>query len=300
MPRDASVPAVQNLNRVFWDEEPRTKFVDWIDAIGVTMVNCSNRATVFQAMSLMQSATWGHDVVDLYDLAGRAAALGAGSGSLPLNLEVPSFTFLVGGISRIVTHQIVRTRVGVVYSQRGTGDQDCRHDDVLVPRSLNRPGAEAALDYYVDVVLAAKNFYAYSVDKREHSLVAMRYALPQSLAQYIFVHVNLMALMGLVGKRLCTVETLEYNVVARKMVEEVTRFFPEFGPYLKADCEKPGGCHYQRGFGKSLAGSVYAPDRLHDVGPWNPASYVYDRTRDEMLDGPPFPARRYVGFRRVP
>src|SRR5438093_6335434 len=106
-----------------------------------------------------------------------------------------------------------------------------------------------------------------------------------------------MAIMGLVGKRLCTYETVEYNVVAKKMVEAVAKIFPDFAKYLVADCDKPGGCHYQRSFGKMYAGSVYAPDQKHDKGPWNPESYVYyDQTRDMMLDGPVFEDREYLGF----
>lgn len=299
MPRNLNAPIVPNPNPIFIGETPKTRFLDWLDAIKVTLLNENYRDANF-AMRVMQRMTWAHDFEDLIHRA-QAAELGSSLAgqTLPLNLEVPTFTFLIEGVSRIITHQIVRTRLGVVFSQRGTGDQDCRHDDVLVPRSLNRPGASTYLGQYIEVTLRAKYSYSDMIDTLNHSLVAARYVLPQSLAQMIVVNINLAALIGLVGKRLCTNETIEYNRVAELMVERVTAMFPELAPYLTADCDKPGGCYYQRAFGKPFAGSVYLPDAKHDKGPWHPLSYVYNQTRDEMLDGPPFETREYVGWRRV-
>lgn len=304
MPRDLNAPIVANPNPIFFGEEPKTRFLDWLDAIHVTILHESYAEAKF-AMRVMQRMTWAHDYEDLIRRASEAELQSSLSGqTLPLNLEVPTWTFLIEGVSRIITHQIVRTRLGVVFSQRGTGDQDCRHDDVLVPRSLNRPDEVTNLEYYIHAALVAKNFYAgacdgYGAGLGGQSLVAMRYALPQSLAQMIVININLQALIGLVGKRLCTNETIEYNRVAEQMAACVVKSHPELAPYLKADCDKPSGCYYQKAFGKPFAGSVYVPDEKHDRGPWNPASYVYDTTRNEMLDGPPFQTREYAGYRRV-
>lgn len=299
MPKNLNAPVVLNPNPLFFGEEPKTRFLDWLDAIHVTVLHESYAEATF-AMRVMQRMTWAHDYEDLIFRAQEAKLSSSLSGqTLPLNLEVPSWTFLIEGVSRVITHQIVRTRLGVVYSQRGTGDQDCRHDDVLVPRSLNRPREDEFLEAFLNRALGDKMLYAQMVNTKRHSLVMARYVLPQSLAQMIVVNINLAALIGLVGKRLCTYETQEYNEVARQMVKCVTDNNPELAPYLKADCDKPGGCYYQKAFGKPFAGSVYVPDEKHDCGPWNPASYVYDQTRDEMLDGPSFQTREYAGYRRV-
>jgi len=296
MPKDFSAPIFVNPNSVHWGETPRTIFKDWIDAIQVRLISGPRVDQIESAMGAMQHATWGATAQDAWRRGEEEFDLEAllRGGSLPLGAEIAHFTFEISGVSRIITHQIVRTRVGVTYSQRGTGDQDCRHDDVLVPRSLCRSGQEALLERYIQGALEAKLLYAEMIDSKEHSLVMARYVLPQNLAQFIYADYSYLALVGLAAKRLCTYETLEFNVVLQRMKEAMEAGgYGHFASLLRAACDSPQGCHYMRP--RRMAGTVYPPDAKHDRFPWNPENYVYERTRDELLDGPEFPERWYVG-----
>lgn len=300
MPRSDAVPVFTAYQQTHFGEVPRTRFVDWIDAIEVMMTNWPDRTRLRETMREMVATTWAEDPDDL----ARVGALMAHDAAqdqkhLPLSIEVPSFTFLISGVSRVMTHQIVRGRVGFTYSQKGTANQDQRHGDVLVPRVYARPENEEFLSDYVNDHLVIKNRYAKHLDSGRVSTFAARYMVPPSLAQFIWVNVSLAALIGMVGKRLCTCEAHEYNRVAELVVQRVTEKFPEFAPLLRADCDRPGGCFYQKNFGNPVGDTVHWPDEKHDVGPWNPANYSQKGTREDLAGGPPFETREYVGFNRV-
>lgn len=300
MPRDHSAPVFTVYDPIHYDEVPRTRFLDWLDAIRVDLVNWPDRDRLYEALTGMMVAAWAEDVEDIARVADlfKIDYIARGQ-SLPLGIEVPTFTFRISGISRIMTHQIVRNRLGVVYSQKGTANQDIRHQDVLVPRSLNRSGEEELLVDYINYHLEFKEWYARAMDTRRHSIMAVRYAMPHSMAQFIYVNINLAALQGLVGKRLCTCEAIEYNRIAELMVERVREVYPEFAVMLRATCDTKAGCYYQKAFGTQIGYTLHYPDEKHDVGPWNPENYLHQATRDELVGGPPFQTREYKGYRRA-
>lgn len=300
MPRDDNAPRFKLYDPHHYDERPRTRFLDWLSAIDVRLVNWPDKDRLYAAMSGMQTAAWAESLDDQARVAEMFdTEYVVQRKSLPLNVEVPVFTFAIGGISRIITHQIVRNRLGVVYSQKGTANQDVRHQDVLVPRSLNRPDDEYLLREYIQYHLAFKEHYARVMDSRRHSMMGARYAMPHSLAQFIYVHINLASLQGLAGKRLCTCEAIEYNEVARLMAARVGQVFPEFAPMFRAACDTPAGCYYQRNFNNPIGYTLHWPDAKHDMGPWNPMNYLHQGTRDELVGGPEFATRYYLGSERV-
>lgn len=300
MPRDESAPLINVYSPLHRGEVPRTRFIDWLDAITVGLVNYPDPVRLRFAMNGMIATTWAESVEDLARVQEMITDdAEQGHRPLPLSGEIPSFTFVIGGISRVMTHQIVRGRIGFTYSQKGTANQDQRHGDVLVPRVYARPENVGFLEQYILNHLNIKADYAAQIDSGRVSTFAARYMVPHSLAQFIWVNVSLAALIGSVGKRLCTCEAHEYNRIAELMVKRVVTVFPEFAPVLVADCDRPGGCFYQRNFGNSIGDTVHWPDEKHDRGPWNPANYSQHGTREDLAGGSPFKTRQYVGFKWV-
>lgn len=300
MPLDRNAPVVKPLNVLYTGEVPRTRFVDWLDAVEVRLVNGPSDK-IYLAMAEMQQASWSPDPELTRDRAVKAVSAGTyGDQPLPLNMEVPHFTFFIGGISRAITHQIVRTRVGATFAQKCTGDADVRHDDVLVPRCFNKPGQERLLEEYVDMNLRFKDWYARAVDEGTQSLHALRYAMPHGLAQYIYADYSFLALKELVGKRWCPEQPIEWQIICVKIVDSlVWAGYREFAEKLKPNC-LTRSCHWHRhGNNDPRIGRLYWPDETHDVEPWNPASFLYQGTAADVLGGPPFKERRYVGFERV-
>jgi len=58
--------------------------------------------------------------------------------TLPQVLESISFRFLIDGVSRAATHQLVRSRVGAAFMQHGGRDNDWRHRPFTMPETVRR------------------------------------------------------------------------------------------------------------------------------------------------------------------
>ena len=309
MPHNNAIQKIDIPTSVKLGQIPLTKFVDWLNEIDVKLLDWSEPKRVRKLGYIAQRATWKRNIADLIketnaksDEEVTQAILESAKGkSLPLNLEMAHFTFAVGGISRITTHQIVRNRIGMTYSQRCSGDQDIRHDDVLVPRDI----AENELTYkqFKEQILEFKEWYATNADKGHefgtHSIQTLRSLVPHCLSQFIIVHGSLLAFMMLIGKRLCSNETIEYNVVADRYRELIISKFPEFEGFLKANCDK-GGCFFMKGKGDPMSGNIYLPDEKHDVFDYNKENFVYPHTRDKMVvNYPAVSTSYYNGYNQV-
>lgn len=116
------------------------------------------------------------------------------------NAETLEWVFLIQGIDRITSHQLVRARVGVTFSQQCTGDRDCRFDTILVPRAYAQPRFSARRDAFIYDAHEAKVQYAYDVDAGMCVGEARR-RLPQSLETFIYMKCNLMSLVNLLSRR---------------------------------------------------------------------------------------------------
>lgn len=284
MPHDESVKEVNIPSIVFWGESPETKFEDYLDCINVELIQWPDKKRLYKTMYNFQRATWGYKGrkdtnVDWNAIQQSIEEMAEGK-SLGLGMETANFTFLVSGISRIITHQIVRTRVGVTYSQRCTGDQDLRFDNYMVPRSLNKPENNQFLDRYKKLVLDAKDLYSDALDQGI-PITDARYFLPPGNMNYIYVHIALSSLIPLIGKRMCTNETIEYNEVARQMREQVLKHFPIFKGIVMADCDKKSKCFFGRGH-SPLNGNIFVPDEKHEFK-YNMWNFMYPLTRHQMI-----------------
>jgi thymidylate synthase (FAD) len=308
MPNDETIPVVDIPTKVKYKQIPLTKAVDWINNIEVKLLDYPDPARYRRMAFTVQRATWSRTLEEVLkkteaktdeDIE-KAVLEAAGGLSLGLNLEMAQFTFAVGGISRILTHQIVRTRIGVTYSQRCSGDQDIRHDDMLVPRDIYAD--HNAYVGFLTHTLEFKQWYAENADKGfedgSHSIQTLRYMAPHNLSQYIIVSGSLLALMALIGKRMCTNETVEYNRVADLYRQLIIEKFPEFTDFLKADCDKKSKCFFMRGH-SPMNGNIYLPDAKHDF-PYNKENFMYPYTRAHMLeDYSPVPTRYYQGINEI-
>ncbi len=299
MPRDESASIVRPHNVIHRGETPRTKFVDWLDGIEVELRHGPDTKRVLRGILEMKEASYSPDWDLMMQRADQAEADGD-TGVLHLGMEVPSFLFVIRGVSRIMTHQMVRQRIGITYAQKCTGDGDIRHDDVLVPRSLNKWGEERNLEWYVDYNLRFKGWYAQEVDRGQLSWHSLRYAMPHGLSQYIYMNATLMTLKDIYGKRMCPEQPIEWQTICRKMKQAmIDAGYEVFARVLKSNCETKS-CHWhRRGNNDPLIGRIYWPDADHDAEPWNPLSFIHQGTSTEVQGGPPFMTREYLGRERV-
>lgn len=302
MPHNLKIKVKPKPSDVLRGEVPQTTFRDSLNAVRVGLIYWPDEK-INLAAHAFQKATWMHRPYipgedEKYDkkLLENVKVEAFRKKGLPLSLELYDFVFCISGINRIVTHQIVRNRIGATYSQQASGDKDWRHHDALVSRSIYRDK-----DLYEDFkkeVLNTKILYAKMLDTMEIPILDARKILPQCLSTFIYVRFNLVTLIRFIQKRDCVqTQEPEMVMVARKIREAVLGKFPELRTLLGNLCEQKR-CYYllsDRGVGTSM----FIPDETHDF-PYNRENFIYNKTVHEMVyDLPPVPTERYLGDQKV-
>jgi thymidylate synthase ThyX len=302
MPHDSSIPIHEKPADVLRGEVPQTTFVDYFDAIQVSLIHWPDHKTDLVGHAF-QRATWGtepylpgNDQSQDHELEQNLKILAFEGKGLPLSLELYDFVFCVHGISRIVTHQIVRNRIGATYSQQASGDKDWRHHRALVPRSIFHE--KKLWPKFRDEVLRAKMLYAEMLDSMEIPILDARRVLPHCLETYIYVKFNLVTLISFIRKRDCVqTQEPEMVIVARRMREAVLSRFPHLKEMLQNQC-KSGRCFYSIS-DRQVGTSMFVPDHEHDFV-YNENNFIYQKSVHDMIyELTPVVEEQYVGLEKV-
>ncbi len=303
MPHDPNAPINQKPADVLRGEIPRTTFVDALDSIKVTLIHCPDKSLDL-AGHAFQRATWNHepylpgvDPIKDSDVAQSLKILAFENKGLPLALELYDFVFCISGINRVITHQIVRNRIGATYSQQASGDKDWRHHRALVPRSVYRD--TALWSKFREQVIEAKMLYAEMLDTMRIPILDARKILPHCLETFIYVKFNLVTLASFIKKRDCVqTQEPEMVIVARRMRDAVLARFPHISGMLENQCKKRR-CFYTVS-DRQVGTSMFIPDRDHDFT-YNRANFIYPHTVHEMVyDLTSVIQEDYIGRQRAP
>jgi len=158
------------------------------------------------------------------------------------SLEDFRIAFAVRGASRVLTHQLVRTRQAAFKQQ---SQRDCFYGNMpefRMPESVwvNHGLREAwcnALSYIHDV-------YRQTI-KEDIPYEDARYLLPEGTTNFILCEYSLRVFIDMYAYRGCVMFQDEYVWVARKMRELLVAAHPYLDPYIKISCEKVSKCTYQ-------------------------------------------------------
>lgn len=158
---------------------------------------------------------------------------------LPNALESVNLTFSFNGISRVVTHQLVRTRVGAGFGQQGGRDNSWQDFNFRQPISYRLfEGQQRA--YIAELMSQLNQMYEEAVS-RGISYQDARYMLPMGLETALVGSYNLLSLKGTLQRRLCNRMHWETNHVARLMADLVVSELPWVGLTLRSGCKLT--CH---------------------------------------------------------
>ena len=282
--------------------EPRTRFKDHLNSVEVDLIYWPNEVINLAAYAF-QEATW-RDIPYIplinpkmdRDILSKLDIRAFNNQGLPLSIELYDFIFCIKGINRIVTHQIVRNRIGATYSQQCSGDKDWRHHDVLVPRSIYHNSQLWPI--FQKNVLEAKLLYSKMLDSMSIPILDARKILPQCLETFIYVKFSLNTLQSFIRKRDCTqTQEPEMVMVARRMRECVINKFPKFKTMLEGLCDS-GKCFYTKS-DRQVGTSMFIPDNVHDFT-YNKGNFIYQKTVHEMIyDLEPVKDELFVGLNKV-
>lgn len=181
-------------------------------------------------------------------------------------VEHVSFTFAISGVSRALTHQLVRHRMAS-FSQQSQRYVNMDWFEYVTPKSIESPDKEVMYSFYDD---ETTGFYkeGFSVRETYHKLMHdiavlyrkmvlagipeedARYILPNACCTNIVVSVNARELRHIAGLRMCARAQWEIRELVTKMVELAKEVAPTIFDGVGARCEQLGYCIEQRGCGK--------------------------------------------------
>lgn len=164
-------------------------------------------------------------------------------------IEHASFTFAVSGVSRALTHQLVRHRIAS-FSQ--SSQRYVRYDgdpfDYIIPESIrNNPGA---LEDYQGLMRGIKDYYDEFVSYYGIPNEDARFILPNACTTNIIVTMNARELRHFFALRCCNRAQWEIRELAERMLylckEVAPIIFENAGP----QCVKLGYCPEKRSCGR--------------------------------------------------
>lgn len=177
--------------------------------------------------------------------------LGSGHESIA---EHVYFTFAIEGISRSCSHQLVRHRTGIVFSQQSQRYVEIKED---ISNILRWEEAKPVLNkYFVDV--NTNNWQEY-LDCLKHYLhhIQMgmkpedaRMVLPNATKTNLVMSCNLRELIHICNLRLCNRASLEIRQLFTEIKKQVTEQDERIGNLLVPNCEKDGFCKEAKSCGR--------------------------------------------------
>ena len=156
-------------------------------------------------------------------------------------LEHAQFTFFISGVSRALSHQLVRHRIGVSYSQQS--QRYCAFEDgfnYVIPPSISKD--PELLGKFKELMTQINDTYQYFLEK-EIPAEDARMVLPNACCTNLTVSINLRALMHFCEERMCTCAQGEIRQMARSMAKLITDKIPELKEYLREKCYRLGYCN---------------------------------------------------------
>lgn len=163
-------------------------------------------------------------------------------------VEHASFTFAIEGVSRALTHQLVRHRTGIAYSQQSQRYVKMDGFEWVTPHTINK-SEDWIFEKYNALMREIERIYGILIDEGIPEEDA-RYILPNATCTNIVVTVNARELLHIAGLRMCARAQWEIRELVTKMVELAEEVAPTIFDGVGARCEQLGYCIEQRGCGK--------------------------------------------------
>lgn len=153
-------------------------------------------------------------------------------------VEHVSFTFAIEGVSRVLSHQLVRHRVGVSYSQKSQRYVKEDQFEYIIPPSVAKDEKTKRLfEEKMADIQRAYNELIGSVPAED-----ARYLLPNATETKLVVTYNIRSLYHFFQLRCCKRAQWEIRQLADLMLEEVRKVAPLLFAKAGATCVTQGVC----------------------------------------------------------
>jgi thymidylate synthase (FAD) len=170
------------------------------------------------------------------ELIGRVIESGHGS-----TIEHVVFTFAITGVTRTLSHQLVRHRAGVAFDQQSQRYVSYKKGaSTMLPATIAEADPELR-ERYDEQVAGALELYSEMLEAGIPSEDA-RFVFPNATRTNLVMTTNLRALIHMSGLRLCTMAQWEIRRLFQLIRHEVFAVSPFLGSFLAPKCVALGYC----------------------------------------------------------
>ncbi len=154
-------------------------------------------------------------------------------------LEHINFSFAIDGVSRVLTHQLVRHRVGIAFSQQSQRYTDVSENTYITPRSIENDSDLA--ENYKRLMEACFAFYR-DMQKRSVPNEDARFILPQAVVTRLIMTVNMRQLLNMYNLDACLRSQWEIREFVNAIKSEIDKVSPRLAGEMKIKCFRMGYC----------------------------------------------------------
>jgi thymidylate synthase (FAD) len=166
-----------------------------------------------------------------------AGVIESGHGS---TIEHVVFTFGISGVSRTLSHQLVRHRAGVAFDQQSQRYVTFKGASTMLPGSIEDADPDLR-DAYQEQIAGSMNLYSELVGAGIPGEDA-RFVFPNATRTNLVMTTNLRALIHMSGLRLCTMAQWEIRRLFQLIRHEIFGVSPFLGSFLAPKCVPLGYC----------------------------------------------------------
>jgi len=176
-----------------------------------------------------------HDVGRLIDIIFESGHLSVA--------EHVSFTFAIDGVSRVLTHQLVRHRVGIAISQQSQRFTNVAAAGYVTPPTIEKdPDASAAYAAGVQQALALYELLQSKGVPNEDA----RYVLPQAIETRLVLTLNMRELIHIYSMDACLRSQAELRQLLARIRAAIRTVSPRLARELRIKCFRAGYCDETR------------------------------------------------------
>jgi thymidylate synthase (FAD) len=166
-----------------------------------------------------------------------SSVIESGHGS---TIEHIVFTFGISGVSRTLSHQLVRHRAGVAFDQQSQRYVKFKGAATMLPHSIAE-GDPALRGAYEEQVTSSLDLYGEMLAAGVPGEDA-RFVFPNATRTNLVMTTNLRALIHMSGLRLCTMAQWEIRRLFQLIRHEIFSVSPFLGSFLAPKCVPLGYC----------------------------------------------------------
>jgi thymidylate synthase (FAD) len=150
------------------------------------------------------------------------------------------FTFGISGVSRTLSHQLVRHRAGVAFDQQSQRYVKFKGAATMLPATIE-DGDPELRERYEEQVSGALDLYGEMLEAGVPGEDA-RFVFPNATRTNLVMTTNLRALIHMSGLRLCTMAQWEIRRLFQLIRHEIFQVSPFLGSFLAPKCVPLGYC----------------------------------------------------------